>query len=547
MKAIVKINDGRENCEFVLSRYSICRIGRANDNDIVLNDRRVSRYHAHIKATEDGFMIVDGYFVGRELKRSVNQVFVNGKQVYEKILENGDVIKVGGSTLEFELITEEEPLETEKEIVDFDDKPLGKTQFLISAKDIIEKHSEKTADERGSLEDEVKLLRRKAEILKMFYEMSKIFSSVFDLKQIFAKATDLIFRATPAERVVALLIDEKSPEKALYPIAVKLRNEKTVLTEKIRVSRTVTQKVLREKIALLSQDVHTDTELAGAESIISQGIRSTICAPLMTESGIHGVVYADRLNPLEVFSKEDLELITAVAAQTAIAVETIKAHQKLAQEEIARANYSRFMPEHVVQQILKNPDSFRLGGSNQIITVLFADIRGFTSISENENPERIVELLNRYFTTMSEVIFSHGGTLDKYIGDGIMAIFGAPKTSPLDATNAVKCAIVMQRKLLQLNEELKKLGYEPINIGIGLHTGVATVGYIGSEKRSEYTAIGDTVNLAARLEDCALAGQILISEATANACVESFQLIPREPLQVRNRLKPVNLFEVKWN
>ncbi|MFN3330294.1 MAG: adenylate/guanylate cyclase domain-containing protein, partial [Pyrinomonadaceae bacterium] len=397
-----------------------------------------------------------------------------------------------------------------------------------------------------SVEDEIKMLQRKAEILAMFYEMSKALSSVFDLKEIFAKATDLIFRATPAERVVALLFDEKAPDKTLYPIAVKLRDEKALLSGKVVVSRTVTQKVLREKVALLSQDVYADKELAGAESIVSQGIRSTICAPLITESEIHGVIYADRLNPFELFSKEDLELITAVAAQTAIVVETVKAHQKLAQEEIIRANYGRFMPEHVVQQILKDPNSFRLGGSNQVVTVLFADIRGFTSIAENENPERIVELLNRYFTAMSEVIFSYGGTLDKYIGDGLMAIFGAPKVSPSDATNAVKCAIAMQKRLLQLNRELEKFGYKPINIGIGLHTGIATVGYVGSERRSEYTAIGDTVNLAARLEDCASAGQILISEETAKACAESFYLIPHEPLRVRNRLKPVNLFEVKW-
>jgi adenylate cyclase len=545
MRAIIKITNETEEREFVLPTNGICRIGRAKDNDIVLNDRRVSRYHAHIKATENGFILVDGYFFGDELRRSVNQVFVNGKQVYEKALEDGDLIIIGESRLEFKLLPQEESIKIGEELIDFNDEPLGRTQFFISAKEIIEKHSGKLDDKQITLEEEVKLLRRRAEILRMFYEMSKTLSSVFDLKQIFAKATDLIFRATPAERVVALLIDEK--DNTLHPIAVRLRDEDAVLTGKVKVSRTITQKVLREKMAVLSQDIMADKEFSIAESIVSQGIHSTICAPLLTESGIHGVVYADRLNPLETFSEEDLELITTVAAQTAMAVETVKAHQKLAQEEIARANYNRFMPEHVVQQILKDPNSFRLGGSNQIITVLFADIRGFTSISENENPERIVDLLNRYFTAMSELIFSHGGTLDKYIGDGLMAIFGAPKASPFDATNAVNCAIAMQRRLIHLNEELKKSGYKPISIGIGLHTGIATVGYVGSEKRSEYTAIGDTVNLAARLEDCAAADQILISEATAKACLESFQLIPREPLQVRNRLKPVSLFEVKWN
>jgi class 3 adenylate cyclase len=202
------------------------------------------------------------------------------------------------------------------------------------------------------------------------------------------------------------------------------------------------------------------------------------------------------------------------------------------------------MPEYVVKQLLDNPDSFRLGGANQTVTVLFADIRGFTALSERENPERVVRLLNRYFSAMSEIIFAHGGTLDKYIGDGLMAIFGAPNATPDDALNAVKAAVAMQRRLMMLNGELVAEQLSPVSVGIGLHTGVATIGYIGSDKRSEYTAIGDTVNLAARLESNALGGQILVSEATAAAINGAFPLLAHEPLSVKNRVQPVNLFEL---
>jgi len=276
-------------------------------------------------------------------------------------------------------------------------------------------------------------------------------------------------------------------------------------------------------------------------------VRSTICAPLITESNVHGVVYADRFDPFASFSAEDLELISAVAAQTAVTVETVKAHKRLAREEVARANYSRFMPEYVVKQLLENPNSFKLGGVNQKITVLFADIRAFTAFSETENPEKVVGLLNRFFSAMSEIIFAHGGTLDKYTGDGLMAIFGAPTATPGDAKNAVETAAAMQKRLVSLNVELEAEGFAPINVGIGLHTGEATVGYIGSEQRSEYTAIGDTVNIASRLESNALGGQILISDATAQESVGLFTFIPQEPLSVKNRLQPVSLFEVKWN
>ena len=148
---------------------------------------------------------------------------------------------------------------------------------------------------------------------------------------------------------------------------------------------------------------------------------------------------------------------------------------------------------------------------------------------------------------MSEIIFEHGGTLDKYIGDGLMALFGAPTATPEDALNAVKAAVAMQKRLIRLNQELAVDGFEQISVGIGLHTGEATIGYVGSDKRSEYTAIGDTVNLAARLESNALGGQILISEVTAGVAGDSVSLRAQEPLSVKNRVQPVNLFEVKWN
>jgi adenylate cyclase len=167
-------------------------------------------------------------------------------------------------------------------------------------------------------------------------------------------------------------------------------------------------------------------------------------------------------------------------------------------------------------------------------------------LSERENPERVVSLLNRYFSAMSEIIFAHGGTLDKYIGDGLMAIFGAPTATPEDALNAVKAAVTMQKRLASLNQELLIDGFTPISVGIGLHTGEATIGYVGSNKRSEYTAIGDTVNLASRLESNALGGQVLLSDATAKACGGLLPLTQQQPITVKNRTQAVDLFEVNW-
>lgn len=551
--ASLKITDasGRQ-WEYHLNPDALCTIGRAPDNCVVLDDPRASRYHSHLKASYGEFTIVDGALIGGQLKRSANKVFINGDPRFEHTLKHGDRITVGASTLRFE----QRPEERVTADVRYDDKPLGHTQLLISANDVMTSvlRSKPPTPTRDRERDrEIESLQRKANLLAELYEMSKTLGSVFDLNAIFTKATDIIFRNTPADRVVALLTEGVLKEGAddeemeLHPIATRARDDRLEAhARKLTIGRTITRKVMKERVALLSQDAAADEQFAGVDSIVSQGVRSTICAPLVAESGVHGALYADRLDPFSSFKPDDLELISAVAAQTAVAVENVRAHERLAREEVARANYSRFMPEYVVQQMLENPDSFKLGGVNQIVTVLFADIRGFTRLSEHANPENVVHMLNKYFSAMTDIIFAHGGTLDKYLGDGLMALFGAPTASPQDPSNAVKAAVAMQRRVRELKEELSEVGFKEVGIGIGLHTGEATVGYIGSERRSEYTAIGDTVNLASRLESNSKAGQILLSEATAAVAKTKFQYAPRDPITVKNREQPVPLFEVLW-
>jgi adenylate cyclase len=549
--AHLKITDasGRQ-WEFKFVEQAICTIGRAPDNSVVLDDPRASRYHAHIKSSDNAsFTIVDGAVINGQLRRSANKVFINGEAQFEHHLKNGDRITIGASTLRFE-----QPAEERTTDVRYDDKPLGHTQLLISANDVMSTVlRSKTEDVLPAAQRDkvLEALQRKANILSALYEMSKTLGSVFDLNAIFEKATDVIFRSTPADRVVALLAEPGRngdfEDAELNPIAVRARDNKLEAhARKLSIGRTITRKVMKDRVALLSQDAAADEQFAGVDSIVSQGVRSTICAPLVAETRVHGALYADRLDPFAAFKPDDLELISAVAAQTAIAVENARAHERLAREEVARANYSRFLPEYVVKQMLENPESFKLGGVSQTITILFADIRGFTRISEHAQAERIVSLLNRYFSAMTDIIFAHGGTLDKYLGDGLMALFGAPTATPDDANNAINAAVAMQRRLLGINVELMNEGLPEIGVGMGLHTGEAIVGYIGSDRRSEYTAIGDTVNTSQRLESNARGGEILISDATAKAARSRYQLRPRDPITVKNRTQPVVLWEVDW-
>jgi adenylate cyclase len=545
--ALLHITDaGGRAWQLPLPPKGACTIGRAPDNRVVLNDPRASRYHAHIKSQNGAYLIVDG---GLDGKPSANHLFVNGEQRREHPLRDGDQIQIGASRLRFDL-SDERRREPEAR---FEDKPLGHTQLLVSANDVIRAAlASRAAPAAAAPSAELEELRRKAKILALLYEMSKTLGAVFDLDAIFEKACEVILSATPADRVVALLRDEgvqdADGEDNLVVAAMRFRDPaRASHARRQSIGRTITRKVMRERQALLSQDAAADSEFAGVHSIVAQGVHSTICAPLLADTRVHGALYADRLDAFMPFTRDDLELVSAVAAQTAVAVENARSHERLAREEVARANYSRFLPAYVVKQILEDPDSFKLGGVNQTLTVLFADIRGFTRLSEHAPPERVVQLLNRYFTAMTEVIFSHGGTLDKYIGDGLMALFGAPTATPEDACNAVAAAVEMQREIGVINEELRAEGLSEIAIGIGLHTGVATVGYIGSERRSEYTAIGDTVNLAARLEQNAKPGQILLSDSAARAAEESgCKFTPRPPIKVKNRVQPVPIFEVEW-
>lgn len=543
--ALLHITDaGGRAWQLPLTPQTLCTIGRAPDNRVVLNDPRASRHHAHVRFRNGSYVIIDGSADG---KLSANHVFVNGEQRLEHPLRDGDLIQIGASQLRLDL-SDERARDSETH---FEDKPLGHTQLLVSANDVIRAALASRATPSAAVaapSAELEELRRKAKILALLYEMSKTLGSVFDLDPIFDKACEVIFSATPADRVVALLREGGEEDDSLHVVAMRVRDEtRAAHARRQSIGRTITRKVMRERQALLSQDAAADSEFAGVHSIVAQGVHSTICAPLIADTRVHGALYADRLDPFTSFTRDDLELVSAVAAQTAVAVENARSHAKLAREEVARANYGRFLPEYVVQQILENPDSFKLGGTNQTLTVLFADIRGFTRLSENAQPERVVQLLNNYFTAMSDIIFSHGGTLDKYIGDGLMALFGAPTATPDDACNAVAAAVAMQREMEVINEQLRAEGLAEIAIGIGLHTGVATVGYIGSERRSEYTAIGDTVNLAARLEQNSRAGQILLSDATAQAAAASdCKFSPRPPITVKNRVQPVPIFEVDY-
>ena len=211
----------------------------------------------------------------------------------------------------------------------------------------------------------------------------------------------------------------------------------------------------------------------------------------------------------------------------------------------AVAMFSRFVNPHVVKQLVERGGIEGAGQTRQV-TLLFSDIRGFTSLSETRSPEEVVALLNRYFSLQVDVVFKHGGSLDKFIGDCIMALWGAPLDDPQHARNAVACALDMADTLQDFKRELGADNLE-FDVGIGLHSGPAVVGLIGSDRRREYTAIGDTVNLASRIEGLTKDAKrrILVSRDTMERCGDAFDFVSCGTFPVKGRAQPVELFEPK--
>ncbi len=209
--------------------------------------------------------------------------------------------------------------------------------------------------------------------------------------------------------------------------------------------------------------------------------------------------------------------------------------------------FSKYVSKDVLEEILRDPGKVALGGEEKEITVLFSDIRGFTTISEKTTPRELVRILNKYFNAMTEEILRNGGVLDKYIGDAIMAFWGAPIDNPHQADNAFKACLGMLQKLKELNNELRAGGDPEINIGIGLYTGPAIVGNIGSELRFDYTAIGDTVNVASRLEGLnkEYKTKIIIGEPTKNKIKGDFQFKFLGSVEVKGRKESLNIFTLK--
>jgi len=244
---------------------------------------------------------------------------------------------------------------------------------------------------------------------------------------------------------------------------------------------------------------------------------------------------------------ESAYVMTAVAASALLIETSLLSHSKKHAEKLRHA-FSTYLPPGLVNRIVENPEQLKLGGEKKEISVLFSDIRGFTSMSEGVSPEHLADIMARYFQPMTEAIFDQNGTLDKYIGDAIMALFNAPLDQPDHVLAACRAAIAMQYAQIRINEELAQHGTAALKTGIGINSGPAVVGNLGSSIRFNYTAIGDTVNLASRLESATkkLGVDIAIGASVYRRVKDSLPCRDLGEVQVAGKEQPQQVFELCW-
>jgi adenylate cyclase len=296
-----------------------------------------------------------------------------------------------------------------------------------------------------------------------------------------------------------------------------------------------------------------DSRFSGAHSIIMQGIRSTMTVPLLIGEEILGIMHLDSQIATNAFTDKDLQIFTGIAAQAAVAIQNARLAKKIEQEAQTRAQIARLVPPNIVEQVIAGELVIEKGGKLQEVTMLYSDIRGFTAMSEREQPEEIVRMLNEYFEVMVDVLFKHEGTLDKFVGDEIIGLFGAPIPKADAAMKAVACALEMQKALREFNRTRAAENHEPIRIGIGINTGMVVTGAIGSSKSLQYTCIGDAMNTASRLCGAAKAGEIIISELTMAKLNGRCEAVPLPPVELKNKANKLRIFNVigvkdgEWN
>lgn len=515
-------------------RAGVNSIGRERDNSIVMMHGSISRHHAEITIADDGVTIRD--------LNSKNSTFVNEVKIESSSLNHGDLLRFGKVVCKF---ASDRPQSSASVGVDDDEFQMPILRRLSPEK--TRTAMEELLDLEGTERTVLKLRHQDRESramdkLKILLDISKQLSSPEEPEHLLEKILNLLFEIMNVDRAAILLIERQSGELELKTV----KSRSGIPVDSQFCSKRIINFACKKGDAILTADAFHDPRFERSESIIAQSVHALMCVPLKPREEAIGVLYVDNVSMSNIYSDEDLEFLTCIANQAAIAIENSQLYQKIQSEAILRDKLERFFPPAVSQKIRETQE---LNIVDTEVTALFADISRYTEISAKMEPRQVIEMLNEYFTVMvEEIVFPYEGTLEKYIGDALLAVWGAPYWKPDDADRAVRAAIEMQLAVCRFNQQWVRRQNEPIDIHIGLNTGKVAAGNIGSKKLIQYALIGDTTNVASRICNVARAGEIVISQSTLDRLQDRhFPLEDMGLQKVKGKDEPLQLYRVLWN
>ncbi|HWZ28140.1 MAG TPA: adenylate/guanylate cyclase domain-containing protein, partial [Gemmatimonadales bacterium] len=468
-------------------------VGRAVTSDVPIYDPTISRRHAEITLTDAGVRIKD---LG-----SSNGTFLNGAKVVDGDATENDVVTFGKVAFKVVPITPPARAPVTPPPPSQGTKggatPAGGGGTIVRALPMSPSGNVPAIKEIGPSGGHLKvdakdLYERQSQKLKLLLDISQELSKQQDLDRVLEKVVDLTFQVMSVDRVSILLLDAKTHE--LVPRISRSRTGDAQAAK--MVPQSIARKVVDDRVAILSDNTAADDRFKG-KSIVIQSVRSAMCTPLLSnDQKVLGILYVDNQTAIHSFQDEDLDFLMAFGGLTAFSIERSQLADRLRREALVLSNFQRYFAPNVAAQIAQSEGAVQLGGAKRPVVIFFSDIRGFTPMSETMSPDDVANLLTEYFTEMVEIVFEHSGSLDKFMGDAIMALWGAPIAHEDDPDRAMKCALDQLAALEKMNVKWKEKGRPDIKIGVGINFGEVFAGNFGSDRRLEYTVIGDAVNTA---------------------------------------------------
>ncbi|MDB9315657.1 adenylate/guanylate cyclase domain-containing protein [Spirulina sp. CS-785/01] len=509
-------------------------VGRLPECDLCLPYSEVSRHHSRFFRNEQYQWYVED--LGSTNGTIVNQVVIPGAHP----LQENDVIQIGNAFMVVYILDSEQGKNT------LATPNLENHTILRNAEELKQQWLKAGVEEETYIAQQRTIAR-----LQYLVEISKRLSSAETIEAIFEKVQAIAFQELSSIQRLALLVDvDRNGSLKLIDAAARPHLPNPLETRNHDwISRSICKKVFHDQVAIQTVDAQEDERFEGEHSILAKGIHGALAVPLWDKNQVVGVLYADaslhQKKPESLHDEEDLSFFSTIANLVASSVQRWLLTRQLQGEEHIRQQLERYHSPAVVQQLIAVGalNNGRLQPKEADLSIIFADIVGFSAMSERMTPTQIAQLLDRFFEEMLKYVFALGGTLDKFIGDCIMAFFGAPEPQPDHADRAVKVALGMLKRLDELNRQ--GTWPEPLQLHIAINSGKAVVGDVGSSQRVDYTVLGGTVNVAARLEGICPPSECVISEATFKRLKKRDDFILMGERQLKGIDRPIQVYQTK--